>query len=106
MSTSPQIDAINCVQFVQNYFDIKCIGQKNLMPGITYNFTIQLDQPASNLTVTPTVSYRYVTVQPAVVRFDSYQGTSQTFQLVVKSDAKAGSYQIKFKLVQDPTMPQ
>lgn len=106
MSTSPQIDAINCLQFIQQYYDIKCLGQKNLMPGVTYNFTLKLDQEASNLTIYPTIHYRYIVINPTAVRFDQYQGLTQPFQVIVKSDAKPGKYSISFRLVQDAELPQ
>lgn len=66
MTSSPSVDDRNCVNFVKELFDVKISGPTILRPGISHDFTIQLqnDRPAHNLIFYPTASITGIKFSP------------------------------------------
>ena len=55
-STTPSVDDKNCVEFIKETFAIAVKGPAVLLPGLSYNFTITLEAPGTNLEIYPSAN--------------------------------------------------
>ncbi|EAR88763.2 hypothetical protein TTHERM_00259620 (macronuclear) [Tetrahymena thermophila SB210] len=91
-------DQANCVDYIDNLFNTALVGPSILSPGLSYNFTINLEVPADGLTIIPSSDINGIKFNPEQIQFLNYVGTSSSFNVIVSSDLMSTKpFFIRFK---------
>ncbi|KAL4456526.1 hypothetical protein ABPG74_000633 [Tetrahymena malaccensis] len=91
-------DQANCVDYVDNLFNTALVGASILSPGLSYNFTINIEEPADGLTIIPSSDISGVKFNPTQIQFLNFVGTSSSFNVIVSADLMPSKpFYIRFK---------
>ncbi|KAL4505390.1 hypothetical protein ABPG72_002452, partial [Tetrahymena utriculariae] len=91
-------DQANCVDYIDNLFNTALIGPSILSPGLSYNFTINIEEPGDGLIITPSSDISGIKFNPDQISFLNFIGTSRSFNLIVSADLMpTNPFYIRFK---------
>lgn len=84
-----------CPNLTTHLFDIKVTGNTKISAGASSNFTITLQKPARNMTITPVCSSSAISFKPSSLTFSNYKQTAQNFRIIAANGLK-GFFNVSF----------
>ena len=93
--TYPIMDQQNCLTLGKNREAIKVISPLYLRRSVTYEITLQVEQAASNLYLTPLSTF--LIFEPSTVSFMDYKKSTVTLKVIVPSNVPIAEYLIRWK---------
>lgn len=91
----------DCVLFTNRLYTVRVEGNSVINSGTVANYTIILEKPADNLTITPSTTSSAITFEPASIVFSNYTTNVTTF-VMKAAPSLTGNYTIRFTKTEGP----
>lgn len=102
-ATSYSNDDKNCITFYKDKFGIQVNGPQIMQPGLSYNYSVELEIPGEGIEITPFVNVNGIIFDPAVLVFNYSPEPRQTFLVKIVNNILPGNYYIRFNKIEKLT---